>query len=157
MTPRCCLRAQGVFACPCCCDGHPTAPLILSDRYVQKELPLRIARRLLDLELLPHIVVTNPHIRSVYDGYRRSFDAFRSFPTVRSREDNDAFCVLLRQQLDEHKAMLDSLAAGLRECKSKQLIGPCLQLDPFFDSMLRSRISRLLSFSGQCPGCGALT
>lgn len=38
--------------------------------------------------------------------------------------------------------MLDRLATGLRECKNKQLVGPCLQLDSFFDSMLHSRISR---------------
>lgn len=38
--------------------------------------------------------------------------------------------------------MLDALATGLREVKSKQLVGRCLQLDAFFDSMLRSRISR---------------
>ena len=45
-------------------------------------------------------------------------------------------------QLDLHATLLDGLAKGLRECKSKQLVGPCLQLDTFFDSMLRSRISR---------------
>jgi hypothetical protein len=38
--------------------------------------------------------------------------------------------------------MLDSLATGLRECKSKELVGSCLRMDSFFDSMLRSRISR---------------
>ncbi|GFH16423.1 protein-serine/threonine kinase, partial [Haematococcus lacustris] len=38
--------------------------------------------------------------------------------------------------------MLDTLAHGLREVKRKQLVGPCLQLDPFFESLLRSRISR---------------
>lgn len=38
--------------------------------------------------------------------------------------------------------MLDALATGLRECKSKQLVGSCLSMDTFFDSMLRSRISR---------------
>ena len=35
-----------------------------------------------------------------------------------------------------------ALATGLREVKSKQLVGRCLQLDAFFDGMLRSRISR---------------
>eukprot|EP00951_Prasinocladus_malaysianus_P007967 scaffold57375_cov31-Prasinocladus_malaysianus.AAC.1 len=38
--------------------------------------------------------------------------------------------------------MLDSLAHGLRECASKPIIGPRLQLDNFLDNMLRSRISR---------------
>jgi hypothetical protein len=38
--------------------------------------------------------------------------------------------------------MLDALATGLRECRSKELVGGALRLDAFFDAMLRSRISR---------------
>ena len=38
--------------------------------------------------------------------------------------------------------MLDALAAGLRECSRKPLVGPQLRLDSFLDTMLRSRISR---------------
>ena len=38
--------------------------------------------------------------------------------------------------------MLDALAAGLRECADKPLVGPKLQLDGFLNNMLRSRISR---------------
>ena len=38
--------------------------------------------------------------------------------------------------------MLDALATGLRECRSKELVGSALRLDSFFDAMLRSRISR---------------
>ena len=38
--------------------------------------------------------------------------------------------------------MLVSLATGLRECRSKELVGGALRLDAFFDAMLRSRISR---------------
>ena len=35
--------------------------------------------------------------------------------------------------------MLDALAAGLRECRSKPTVGDKLQLDAFLDGMLRSR------------------
>lgn len=38
--------------------------------------------------------------------------------------------------------MLDALAQGLRECRGKPVVGAQLQLDPFLDAMLRSRISR---------------
>lgn len=38
--------------------------------------------------------------------------------------------------------MLDALAAGLRECRSKPFTGERLHLDGFLDNMLRSRISR---------------
>jgi len=39
--------------------------VLRSARHVQRELPKRLARRLMDLQLLPYIVVTNPHIRKV--------------------------------------------------------------------------------------------
>ncbi|GFR41707.1 hypothetical protein Agub_g2457 [Astrephomene gubernaculifera] len=120
---------------------HPDR-IIQSGRYVQRELPKRLARRLLDLQLLPYIVVTNPHIKRVYNQYYVSFETMRRIPPIRTLEDNQEWCHILRQHLDEHAPMLDSLAAGLRECKSKELVGPCLQLDAFFDTMLRSRISR---------------
>lgn len=113
-----------------------------SARYVQRELPKRLARRLLDLQLLPYIVVTNPHIKKVYNQYHVSFETFRRLPPVRTLEENQEYTQILRQHLDQHAPMLDSLAQGLRECKSKELVGPALALDGFFDSMLRSRISR---------------
>eukprot|EP00955_Chlamydomonas_euryale_P073301 361689-Chlamydomonas_euryale.AAC.22 len=42
---------------------NPSA-VVRSARHVQRELPKRLARRLLDLQLLPHLVVTNPHIKA---------------------------------------------------------------------------------------------
>ena len=39
--------------------------VLKSARHVQRELPKRLARRLMDLQLLPYIVVTNPYIRKV--------------------------------------------------------------------------------------------
>jgi hypothetical protein len=36
-----------------------------SARFAQQELPKRLARRLMDLQLLPYIVVHNPNIKKV--------------------------------------------------------------------------------------------
>ncbi|GIL89435.1 hypothetical protein Vretimale_18917 [Volvox reticuliferus] len=69
-------------------------------------------------------------------------ETLRRVPMVSTLDNNQEFSQLLRQHLDQHAPMLDSLATGLRECKDKVLVGPCLQMDSFFDSMLRSRISR---------------
>lgn len=41
--------------------------------------------------------------------------------------------------------MIDSLAAGLRECLRKPIVGEQLDLDGFFDQMLTSRIARRVS------------
>ncbi|KAI8475177.1 MAG: pyruvate dehydrogenase kinase [Monoraphidium minutum] len=118
--------------------GYVTA----NAREVQRELPRRLARRLLDLQLLPHIVVSNPHVMRVYRGYFHAFETLRQLPPVTTPKDNAAFCILLRRLVDEHAPMLDSLAQGLREAKARALVGPALQLDAFLDSMLRSRITR---------------
>lgn len=67
----------------------------------------RLARRLLDLQLLPHLVVTNPHIKRVYNAYYHAFDTLRQTAEVKSMSDNVAFCTLLRRLVDEHGALLN--------------------------------------------------
>lgn len=36
----------------------------------------------MDLQFLPYIVVTNPHIKRVYDAYYHAFNTLRSMPQV---------------------------------------------------------------------------
>ncbi|KAK9815106.1 hypothetical protein WJX73_007689 [Symbiochloris irregularis] len=121
---------------------HDRTLILKSARMIQRELPKRLARRLMDLQFLPHIVVTNPHIKLVYDSYYHAFATLRDMAPVTGFEDNAALDALLRRLLDEHAPMLDALARGLRECRSKAFVGDKLQLDSFLDGMLRSRISR---------------
>ncbi|WIA32443.1 hypothetical protein OEZ86_003265 [Tetradesmus obliquus] len=116
--------------------------VVQSAHFVQQELPKRLARRLLDLQLLPHLVVSNPHIKRVYNAYFHAFETLRAYPPVKTVADNAAFCVLLRRLVDEHGPLLDLLARGLVEVRAKRLVGPALDLDRFLDAMLRSRISR---------------
>jgi signal transduction histidine kinase len=100
------------------------------------------ARRLLDLQLLPFIVVTNPHIKKVYEAYWHAFNTLRLAPVPTDGASNDRFSALLRRLVDEHSPMLDALAAGLREVRRKPLVGAHLRMDAFLEAMLRSRISR---------------
>ncbi|EIE24046.1 alpha-ketoacid dehydrogenase kinase [Coccomyxa subellipsoidea C-169] len=116
--------------------------ILTSARHAQRELPKRLARRLMDLQFLPYIVVTNPHIKRVYDAYYHAFNTLRNMPQVQTAADNDKLTQVLQRLVDEHAPMLDALAAGFRECKMKPIVGPKLQMDNFLDSMLRSRISR---------------
>jgi [3-methyl-2-oxobutanoate dehydrogenase (acetyl-transferring)] kinase len=123
--------------------ADPSGTVLLgAARAAQADLPRRLARRLMDLQLLPHIVVSNPHIRRVYDAYRHAFDTLVAFPPVRDAAGHAAFTALLRRLVEEHAPMLDALAAGLREAAARPFTGPRLALDPFLDGMLRSRISR---------------
>ncbi|RMZ55502.1 hypothetical protein APUTEX25_000085, partial [Auxenochlorella protothecoides] len=115
---------------------------IASARFVQEELPKRLARRLLDLQLLPHLVVTNPHIHRVYTAYFHTLQTLLAVPPVTSLAQNEEFTALLKRLVDDHAPMLDYLATGLREVRSRPLVGERLHLDPFLENMLRSRISR---------------
>jgi len=94
------------------------------------------------LQLLPHIVVSNPHINNVYRAYHYAFETLKNHPPVETLKDNESFSSLLRRLVDEHSPLLDSLASGLRDCKRKPHVGGRLHLDGFLESMLRSRISR---------------
>lgn len=66
------------------------------------QLPKRLARRLMDLQFLPYIVVTNPHIKKVYDSYHHAFDTLHQMPPVQTIEQNADFTVLLKRLVDEH-------------------------------------------------------
>ncbi|GJP50497.1 hypothetical protein CLOM_g9660 [Closterium sp. NIES-68] len=154
-------------------------------------MPVRLAKRLMDLQFLPHIVVINPHIKQVYDSYRQAFDMLTAFPEIKTLEDNAKFTQMItmlvddhtplcwecwrgesgsalsaaacaaaptfssfgaslsvsdsvcaHQLVDDHTPLLGVLARGVRECALRPLVGRELDLDPFLDNMLRSRISR---------------
>lgn len=70
-TPTQCAGAAWRYALPLTHTAEAT-PLRTPTR---PQLPKRLARRLLDLQLLPYIVVTNPHIKKVYNQYYISFGA----------------------------------------------------------------------------------
>ncbi|KAK3268610.1 hypothetical protein CYMTET_22899 [Cymbomonas tetramitiformis] len=119
-----------------------SAKLVSSANFLQHEMPIRLARRLMDLQLLPFVVVSNPHIHSVYRAYHTAFNALRKMKLVRSVEDNLEFTNVLKRMVDEHAPMVTALANGVRECRSKPMVGEKLEMDGFLDNMLRSRISR---------------
>ena len=56
----------------------------------------------MDLQFLPYIVVTNPHIKKVYDSYRHAFDTLHNLPQVKTMEQNADFTILLKRLVDEH-------------------------------------------------------
>ena len=56
----------------------------------------------MDLQFLPYIVVTNPHIKKVYDSYQHAFETLHNLPKVKTVEQNAEFTVLLKRLVDEH-------------------------------------------------------
>jgi pyruvate dehydrogenase kinase 2/3/4 len=115
------------------------ARLLDSANYVRMELPTRLAHRLRDMQRLPYVVVTNPHLSLVYELYYKSFENFRRVPVVRTPADNDEFCKVISNSLKEHLAVIPNLVTGVLECQD--FVAPEI-MDSFVQSMLRARISR---------------
>ncbi|KAJ9213822.1 hypothetical protein DTO166G4_4601 [Paecilomyces variotii] len=115
------------------------ARLISSANYVRTELPTRLAHRLRDMQKLPYVVVSNPHMSLVYELYYKAFERFRTVPEIRTLEDNDRYCDILRDALKEHLVVIPNLAMGVLECQD--LVEPG-EMDRFMNTLLRARISR---------------
>lgn len=110
-----------------------------SANYVRKELPTRLAHRLREMQSLPYIVVTNPHLSHVYELYYASFESFRKVPAVNDMEENENLCKVLRGNLNEHRSVIPRLITGVLECQDLMSAD---SMDAFVNGMLRARISR---------------
>ncbi|KAL4789590.1 branched-chain alpha-ketoacid dehydrogenase kinase [Aspergillus venezuelensis] len=113
--------------------------LLSSANYVRTELPTRLAHRLRDIQKLPYVVVANPHFSLVYELYYKAFERFRAVPEIRTLDDNDHFCDILRKTLQEHLVVIPRLAMGVLECRG---LLPSEAMDHFMNTLLRARISR---------------
>ncbi|KAI9863619.1 MAG: hypothetical protein M1813_003642 [Trichoglossum hirsutum] len=113
--------------------------LISSANYVRTELPTRLAHRIRDMQTLPYVVVTNPHMSHVYELYYMAFETLRRVPEIKTVEDNDRYCKVIDQVLQEHLTVIPRLAMGVLECRD--LMKP-EDIDRFMNTILRARISR---------------
>lgn len=95
----------------------------------------RIAHRIRDMQQLPYVVVTNPHISEVYDLYYAAFDTFRKVREIRDLDDNDLFCKTISGMLRKHLTVIPKLARGILECNG---LMEAEELDKFMNTILRS-------------------
>lgn len=117
--------------------------IINSANFVRVELPIRLAMRIRDLQVLPFGVVNNFHMAQIYESYYHLFNAFRKIDKINTIEENEKFCAVLSTLLDDHTFNLSHLMMGALEVSIAESL-PQEQLDSFMSSMLRSRISRRL-------------
>ncbi|KAF2140341.1 uncharacterized protein K452DRAFT_299694 [Aplosporella prunicola CBS 121167] len=113
--------------------------LLGSANYVRTELPTRIAHRLRDMQTLPYAVVTNPHLSHVYELYYRAFERYRRVPEIKTLEDNDHLCQIIKETVNEHLTVIPRLAIGVLEVQGSMKPE---ETDKFMTTLLRSRISR---------------
>ncbi|KAI8377874.1 uncharacterized protein BYT42DRAFT_593949 [Radiomyces spectabilis] len=118
-----------------------TKRLIQSANWVRNELLVRLAHRIRDFQQLPFYVGTNPNIEFVYRLYWGAFETIRKFPVIKNNDDNERFCAMLTDLLEDGQLVIPSMALGVMECASYYSPGQ-RDLDRFLNRMLRSRISR---------------
>lgn len=106
----------------------------------------RLAHRLRDIQQLPYVIVSNPHLSLVYELYYKAFERFRVVPEICSLDDNDRFCDILRQTLKEHLVTIPNLAMGVLECQG---LMPPDDMDRFMNTLLRAVCLKLASISGK--------
>ncbi|KAG9809707.1 pyruvate dehydrogenase kinase, partial [Aureobasidium melanogenum] len=121
--------------------------LLGSANYVRLELPTRIAHRIRDMQTLPYAALVNPHISHVYELYYSAFEKLRKVPEIRTLEDNDRFCDIVREQLRDHLSVIPRLTMGVLEISESI---PSEQCDKLVTSLLRSRISRRVIAEQHC-------
>jgi len=109
--------------------------LISSANYVRTELPTRLAHRLRDMQTLPFVVVTNPHMSHVYDLYYKAFEKLRRVREIKTTEENEQYCKIVGEILQEHLTVIPRLAMGVLECQ--ELMRPD-EIDKFMNTLLRS-------------------
>uniref|UniRef100_A0A2P2I0J7 Protein-serine/threonine kinase n=2 Tax=Hirondellea gigas TaxID=1518452 RepID=A0A2P2I0J7_9CRUS len=113
--------------------------VLKSAQYLQKELPVRIAQRIVDFRNLPFIVGCNPIILGVHELYIRAFNILHYFPPIETDEDEREFSIKLQELLEDHKDVVSKLAEGFRDCR-RHIINEQFVAN-FLDTTLTSRLS----------------
>jgi len=113
--------------------------VIKSAQYLQSELPIRIAQRILDFRNLPFIVGCNSNVLAVHELYIRAFNILHAYELIETREQEMKFSVKLQELLEDHKDVVSKLAEGFRDCRRHITNEPLVC--SFLDTTLTSRLS----------------
>ncbi|KAG9459942.1 hypothetical protein H6P81_004450 [Aristolochia fimbriata] len=118
--------------------------LLISAQFLHKELPIRIARRAIELESLPFGLSEKPAVLKVRDWYLDSFRDLRSFPDIKDSSDELAFTQMIKMIKVRHNNVVPAMALGVQQLK-KELNPKCVPQDleeihQFLDRFYLSRI-----------------
>ncbi|MEW5307422.1 MAG: hypothetical protein WDW36_009820 [Sanguina aurantia] len=118
--------------------------LMLSAQFLHKELPVRLAHRVAELENLPYGLSAKGNILKVRDWYVESFKELRSYPLIRNTEDEHKFTNLLRSIYRRHANVVPVMAKGVaelrRELVAAQRLSELPEIHQFLDGFYLSRI-----------------
>ncbi|KAI4267353.1 MAG: hypothetical protein LQ337_008394, partial [Flavoplaca oasis] len=126
--------------------GRPplsTPSLLSSANFTLSLLPIRLAHRIQALRNLPFIVVSNPHIASIYANYTHSLSTLLPWQERRitTLEEEVKFTAVMADLVATHSNTIPTLARGFLECR--RYISPG-DVTRFLDEHLRARIGTRL-------------
>lgn len=99
--------------------AHFSETLDRSAHFLKHELPIRFAHRAVELDSLPHGLSDCEGIKTVSRWYKQSFAEIRSFPTLRTLDDEARFSVLLTSIYERHNPTIIQIAKGIYQFRRK--------------------------------------
>ncbi|CAK9160881.1 unnamed protein product [Ilex paraguariensis] len=118
--------------------------LLISAQFLHKELPIRIARRAIELQTLPYALSQKPAILKVRDWYLDSFRDLRSFPEIKDKINELEFTEIIKMIKVRHNNVVPTMALGIQQLKKS--LGPKVdykdldEIHQFLDRFYMSRI-----------------
>ncbi|CAJ1418714.1 unnamed protein product [Effrenium voratum] len=107
-------------------------------RWIQEEMPVRLAHRLGDYLQLPFVVVCNSRFQEVFRLFLNAFEELVDSTLVQDAKSAEDFAVLLRQLLRGHENTVHMLQEGHAELHA--LLEGLVELDAFLDQTCFTRI-----------------
>jgi len=114
--------------------------LLLSAQFLHKELPIRIARRAVELHSLPYGLSLKPAVLKVRDWYVDSFRDLRSFPDIKDPSDEREFTQMIKAIKVRHNNVVPMMALGVQQLKKEILYKDLHEIHQFLDRFYMSRI-----------------
>ncbi|KAL0433858.1 UNVERIFIED_CONTAM: [Pyruvate dehydrogenase (acetyl-transferring)] kinase, mitochondrial [Sesamum latifolium] len=118
--------------------------LLISAQFLHKELPIRIARRAIELDSLPYGLSQKPAVLKVRDWYLDSFRDLRSFPDIKDKNDELEFTQMIKMIKVRHNNVVPMMALGVQQLKKD--LNPKIdyedldEIHQFLDRFYMSRI-----------------
>ena len=115
--------------------------LLIGARFLQRELPVRIAHRIRELESLPLGLSEMPSVQVVRGMYRESLSDLIGLTVPQTVEDEERFTQTIEAIKQRHNNVVSVMAKGIQELKeylNKEELGP--EIPEFLDRFYLSRI-----------------
>ncbi|KAG2252613.1 hypothetical protein Bca52824_082749 [Brassica carinata] len=125
--------------------------LLISAQFLHKELPIRIARRAIELETLPYGLSEKPAVLKVRDWYVESFRDMRAFPEIKDTADEKEFTQMIKAVKVRHNNVVPMMALGVNQLKKGMKLYEKLdEIHQFLDRFYLSRIGIRMLIGKTC-------